>query len=278
VGEGDPLAQFFRSIAGPGAKFGVLLGNPRAEGRRLVFLLFRDGSPIAIVKAGTTAKAQALISAERSFYKSVQLSGMPSLLGTAESSDFQALAMSYVEGEAPAADSSSAAVHRTLAPWIREEKVTALGSLPAWQRLSISAPEHAGVLARLGAMPVTETVMHGDFAPWNIRERDGQWTVLDWERGEIAGIPGWDWFHFYIQSALLVQRCSVDEIITKAKAMFTDSEFRAYAARCGITSIIESLFAAYCSYAVKVVRQTEGAEILTAVATAAWSRLAPSEG
>ena len=47
--------------------------------------------------------------------------------------------------------------------------------------------------ARLGSRLVSSVVFHGDFAPWNIKvDRAGAWMVLDWERGELHGVPCWD--------------------------------------------------------------------------------------
>jgi len=46
---------------------------------------------------------------------------------------------------------------------------------------------------------VYPALTHGDFAPWNVKVSRRQWTVLDWERGELAGRAGWDWFHFVMQ-------------------------------------------------------------------------------
>jgi len=42
---------------------------------------------------------------------------------------------------------------------------------------------------------------HGDFAPWNLMlERDGTWTLLDWEDARADAPPFLDVFHFLVQS------------------------------------------------------------------------------
>ena len=56
---------------------------------------------------------------------------------------------------------------------------------------------------------------HGDCAPWNAKISNGACTLLDWERGELAGIPGWDWFHFVIQPAVLVRHEPVMKLIDR---------------------------------------------------------------
>ena len=42
-----------------------------------------------------------------------------------------------------------------------------------------------------------------------VRPQDGSWVVLDWERGEPEGLPGWDWFHYVVQTGVLVEGLSL---------------------------------------------------------------------
>jgi hypothetical protein len=51
---------------------------------------------------------------------------------------------------------------------------------------------------------VPAALVHGDFAPWNIRELDGgACTLLDWESAEWAGMPLYDLCHFFYMQTLL---------------------------------------------------------------------------
>ncbi len=38
--------------------------------------------------------------------------------------------------------------------------------------------------------------IHGDFAPWNIKQQNGAATLLDWENSEARGLPLHDAYHF----------------------------------------------------------------------------------
>ncbi len=50
-------------------------------------------------------------------------------------------------------------------------------------------------------------VWHGDVAPQNLIVRDdGQVAMLDWENGELAGMPLWDLFHFLLTYAVWSSR------------------------------------------------------------------------
>ena len=47
-------------------------------------------------------------------------------------------------------------------------------------------------------------LIHGDFAPWNIRELpSGECTLIDWELARLNGIPLYDLCHFYYMQCLL---------------------------------------------------------------------------
>jgi hypothetical protein len=46
---------------------------------------------------------------------------------------------------------------------------------------------------------VPSTIVHGDFAPWNLREHKGQLRAFDWEYGELDGLPFMDELHFHLQ-------------------------------------------------------------------------------
>ena len=80
----------------------------------------------------------------------------------------------------------------------------------------------------------------------------------DWERAERCGPPGWDWFHFIIQRAVLVERRSVPELTALADALLASPPFRSYAERSGISGTAPALFAAYLMHCIHVVRQADG--------------------
>jgi hypothetical protein len=44
-------------------------------------------------------------------------------------------------------------------------------------------------------------VMHGDFAPWNTRVRQGDLLLFDWESADWEAPTSWDMFHFRVQTA-----------------------------------------------------------------------------
>jgi len=114
-------------------------------------------------------------------------------------------------------------------------------------------------------------VQHGDFVPWNIKvSSEGGWTVLDWERGELTGIPGWDWFHYVLQTGLLVKRMTTQTLVERAEALLASDNFRGYASRAGISGVERELLLSYLFHLVEVIQPSEGRvqsrNLLTALA------------
>ena len=81
-----------------------------------------------------------------------------------------------------------------------------------------ASPEHrtelmAGLeiaMAGPADAPPGVAVLHGDFAPWNLRLRGGEVSAFDWEYGRLSGPAGLDEIHYRIQTGYLLRRWSVD--------------------------------------------------------------------
>ena len=257
-------------------QFAILAGNPRAPGRRFVLLLFNaTGEPAAVVKAGLSNHARRLLAHEEHFLRTRPEGqcGVPKLRGTFDSPRVHAFALDFFAGESPGAD-ESAALAELLGSWIATDREVTMQDLGAWQRLAAATgaspgPDAVQALVEARFHPVTS---HGDFTPWNVKVARGQWTVLDWERGELAGVPGWDWFHFVLQPALLVRRESTDALLRRLENLLGSAGFNAYAQRAGILGREHALALAYLAYCTRVTKQTEGLDRLAALEAAAVTR------
>ena len=86
----------------------------------------------------------------------------------------------------------------------------------------------------------------------------GAWTVLDWERGELTGIPGWDWFHYVIQSAILVGHLPTSALVQRVEDLLGSEAFQQYAVRGGIVGCERELALAYLLHVVEVIKPSEG--------------------
>lgn len=281
----DPLAKFISDTAGlgPGTlpPFALLAGNPQVPGRRFIFLLFgADGRPAAVVKAGMSEMARQLIAAEADFLQRAPANapGLPRLRGTFQTEGTRAFALDFIAGAAPTlADATQ--LPKVLGAWLKPSQSVTLGELDAWKRLLATTSDSplSEAVAKLAAVSVYPALTHGDLTPWNVKVSRGEWTVLDWERGELAGVPGWDWFHFVIQSALLVRREGAADLLARFEQLLSAAEFLSYAQRAGIGEHRHALALAYLANCLRVTRQTEGQEQLLELERVAAARWFPGQ-
>nr|NJM03237.1 phosphotransferase [Desulfobacula sp.] len=55
-----------------------------------------------------------------------------------------------------------------------------------------------------GKSPIPFLIIHGDFAPWNLKRlTNDEITAIDWEDSDLNGLPLWDLSHFFCIQAHL---------------------------------------------------------------------------
>ncbi|MEQ1861146.1 MAG: hypothetical protein ABMA13_14590 [Chthoniobacteraceae bacterium] len=258
LSESTPFGRFLAQIEGADLRaFAVLFGNPRAAGRRFVFLLFgNDDQPCAVVKAGATEQASALVLAEADLLASLPTGtpGAPGLRARFADSTQAALALDFVPGSTPSVDDP--AIEPLLTAWVDRSRRTALAEIPAFGRITRGA----------SGLVIHPALMHGDFAPWNVRVHDGRWTALDWERGELTGVPGWDWLHFVVQHAVLVEHLDAAQVQRRIADLIRSAPFSRYAQGAGFAGSEETIAAGYVHYCAEVLRPTERASVFAELA------------
>jgi hypothetical protein len=266
ISPGDAFVKFLSSLAGERGLpvLGILAGNPASDGQRFLLLVF-DASqrPVAVVKAGLSPRARALVEQEERFLAAVpeRTVVVPRLRARFESSRLRALALDYAPGDSPR-PRDEAALPPLLTAWVDATRTVGLADAPDWMRLQAAAPASGlfSVVARqLRGRQFHPAMQQGDFAPWNIKVSPaGAWTVLDWERGERTGIPGWDWFHYVIQSGILVGHLPAEDLVERVESLLSSDAFRLYATRGGILGCERELVLAYLLHAVAVIQPSEG--------------------
>jgi hypothetical protein len=268
ISRADPFVEFLASLtgaAGPGVPgLGILAGNPGSPGRRFVVLVLDAyDRPVAVAKAGLSEPAKALVRKEQTFLEAVAgKPGVPRLRGTFQSARVEALALDYIAGDSPR-PRHEGALPALLWPWVEARRTVALADTPDWRRLEAAAAGSGGwwpaLAGRLRARALRPAIGHGDLAPWNIKvSPQGRWTALDWERGEETGIAGWDWFHYVIQRAILVEHRSVGGLVERVKELLDSGPFQRYAAHTGIVGVERELVLAYLLYSAEVIKPAEG--------------------
>ncbi len=267
----SPEDSFVRWLAGSARvaldsipKFAVLAGNPNTPGQRLILLLFDPvGRPVAVVKAGVTKAAQKLIEQEQQFLESVPTGthGIPPVRGTFANTKVRAIALDFLPGRSPR-EADEHRLPQVLKNWLRPQQTVFFTDTRTWRELAATSAEHPIFKSRavsLRNQSSSGALVHGDFAPWNVRVSPaGVWMVLDWERGDLNGLPAWDWFHYLIQKNILVRHQPATSLATSVEALLAGSEFKAYAQTAGINGHERSLVLFYLLYQVEVIRPSEG--------------------
>jgi hypothetical protein len=277
----DPFVGFLASLSG-GPKgelttLGVFAGNRGSEGQRFLLLVFNSSlTPIPVVKTGLSQRARALILQEESFLAAApaETTALPRLRARFESLRLCALAFDYFPGDSPR-PRDEAALPSVLSSWVDLKRTMTVSDTQDWKRLEEAAPGRdlfAALAGQLRRRKFHSAIHHGDFVPWNIKiSPAGEWTVLDWERGELVAIPGWDWFHYVIQSGILVGHLSAPGLIQRVESLLDSEAFKQYAVRAGIQGCERELVTAYLLHVIEVIKPSEGlavtAELLNALST-----------
>ena len=219
--------------------------------------------PVAVVKAGTSERARTLIQKEGAFLASVPsgTNGIPRVGATFESPSVRALSLEFFAGHSPWVQDEGA-LPVLLESWVNPERQILLGETPDWARLekaALAVSWFSALAGQLRGRQVQAAIHHGDFAPWNVKvSAQGVWTVLDWERGELAGIPGWDWFHYVLQPAILVKRLRTSGLVEHIEDLVGSGSFKRYAEHAGIAGFERHLVLAYLLHCVEVIKPSEG--------------------
>ena len=94
----------------------------------------------------------------------------------------------------------------------------------------------SGCNDRLGNAEIPFGFRHGDFTPWNILFTCDKLFVVDWEYAQQLSLPGWDLFHFIIQTAVLVRGRSAGQIYENFTQQGQNHEYvHAYLQELGIS-------------------------------------------
>jgi len=287
AGEHSEMLQFLAEQSGlpadqlptPAIKFG---GLESVKSRLVLLVCDAANRPMKVIKVGLDAAGRAATDREADLLRKLpaNMLGCVRLTGRLVTPQISAFATDYFPGESPGDDIGMEILFHS---WINPEPAVAMESFDTWRELEaeavVVAPAAWRVLrAALAGSRVRSTLYHGDFAPWNIRAVNSQnLQVFDWERGNLRGFPGWDWFHFIIQTAILARRYSAERVAAEVEELLVSPRFQKYAAHAGIQSVAKPLLLAYLLHHRWVVQPLEGGKMVEevyAILAAHWN-LAP---
>jgi len=261
------IMQFMAQQAGLPAEqvFPAAIKLSEVGSRHRLVLLLCDEShrPTRVIKVGVNAAGRAATDKEADFLAQLPANklGCIRMTGRISTPKLSAFATDYFPGVSPYDD---AGLEHLFHDWLGSDEPVPLESLTGWSELSaaVDAPDREAwrqISSALAGKSVRTTLYHGDFAPWNVRVVNSRnLQTFDWERGRLQGIPGWDWFHFTIQTAILARRYPAERVAAEVEQMIHSPRFKKYAADAGISDIIEPLVLAYLLHQIWVIKPLEG--------------------
>lgn len=268
----------FGELPAPAIKFG---GTEVQKSRLVLLVCDQTNRPLKVIKLGLDAAGRDATDHEARLLEKLPANtlGCIRMTGRLTTARCSAFATDFFPGASPDDDAGMEVLFHS---WINPGPAEAIESLDSWHELETkvagAAPAGWAVLrATLAGKYVHSTLYHGDFAPWNIRAVNSQnLQAFDWERGNLRGIPGWDWFHFVVQTSILARRQSVERVAAEVEELLQSPRFQKYAAATGISSIVKPLLLAYLLHHRWVVTPLEGArqvEELFGLLSARWQLL-----
>ena len=189
----------------------ILVGTPTITRKLIIFLLDHEYRLTAVVKYPLTFAARASIKQEAQILSRLDGGfGAPNLLHYSEGQ--HAAAQEYLRGRMGSRQLRPHYLNllfefaRTGETFLLEDSRRDLSKRLHKQDLY---SRHEGTIQQLMKLLEKSTLLpavlvHGDFAPWNLREiSGGRCTVVDWESAKWRGMPMHDLCHFfYMQSRL----------------------------------------------------------------------------
>ena len=195
----------------------IYVGTPQKARKAVVGLADRDGNVSSVAKIALTDEAQRSIVHEADILKRLE-SEKPGLAPKSVFVNEAAgiAAQNAVVGQATGRRLLPAHVAALLALSVPSETISLRDSaetLAAQICLRSFDVEVRNVIARVleeidDDEPLPATWVHGDFAPWNIKQvPDGRFRAVDWENASPRGLPLFDLVYYRsIQSFLFKER------------------------------------------------------------------------
>lgn len=234
--------------------FGFLLGNPESDSRRIIIARKVDDE-VVIDKVGLSLSARTSVSAEIAIMRAMpdELSGLLKIREYDESDHWCFYSCQNIDGVSPQ-KSDDDLVIGVLESWLDSAHKGVLQSTDQWAIIShyikghdITEGHH--LLDQGKDLEVLMGISHGDFAPWNLKKTaQDTVAVIDWEHGSTSGPAAWDWIHYLLQRAVLVDRMSNREAIQVCIDWADTDQGKVFMERTGWGSKINLCVGSYLIY------------------------------
>jgi hypothetical protein len=198
---------------------GVLLGSPEHKVRRAI-ASYRKNSEWEVAKVSIGEAGRFNLEREASVLAKLygKANGVPPLLGIHYFKDLTLLRMPYLTGQ-PVKYGQIDEALSLLESWLDHSPHQGIDTFSEWDAISkvLGNIAHGDkALDKLSRERLCPVICHGDFARWNLRMTNNGLLALDWEWGQLHGMPGLDLVHYFLQDARLVDKLSPVEAVRKA--------------------------------------------------------------
>lgn len=196
----------------------IALSSGAPEGARnrkaSALVIGKNGELLAFVKLARSPIARDILVNEAQVLPKLSHLPVPRLLLNAEIDDTLVLAQTPLQGKPAPIPFGDAHRHFLRSLQTQERKPAAEVGMIGRLKQRLDELVHADadladvldqVLPVLESFTVPVTVVHGDFAPWNLRLHEGQISAFDWEYAELSGLPLLDEIHYRLQVGMMLE-------------------------------------------------------------------------
>jgi hypothetical protein len=246
---------------------GVMLGSPEHRVRRAI-LSYQTADGWEVAKLAFGDEGRAVIEGEYAALNSMPSAspGIPQALGVHHGGGFSILRLPYFQGR-PLQPRQNMRGLDLLESWTRDLPARPASDFPEWPAIRSAletSDEGNHALARIAGLHLRPVIRHGDFARWNLLERDnGKLVAIDWEWGHPAGMPGIDLVHLFAQDARLVHQLVPDAVVRAVEHALSAPRCREYLKQSGWGDDVRDVILAGIAFTVGA-RQQANEEVLEA--------------
>ncbi len=220
------LDRMFREMLGKDhLHYAISSGTPGPARKPTLAMLDDDGEWLAFAKIARTPIGKQLVRQEATCLSQLASrpalrASVPRLLLDTDFEDSRIVAQASLPGRMPGARITPD--HHRLLGAMESRKTKPASSSGFLQSLiergrASTIPDLnlpcmiAQIQLALQGITVPETVLHGDFTPWNLRRHNSRLTAFDWEYGHLDGLPLIDEFHYVLQAGLMLGNWTAEE-------------------------------------------------------------------
>ena len=239
---------------------GFLLGNPSSKSRRAI-ILYRMNETLYVDKLGMSGSARDSVIRELEHIRGLPEDhvALPVVFRQDINDQWASYSTRYLDGKSPGRLDDGKLIG-VLKDWLNNCESVLLSETRQWQQIvdfaKVNQVDHVwNRLQNAGARSINVGVFHDDFAPWNVKVlHDKSVHVMDWKSGCADGPAGWDWLHYIIQRATLVDHHGAAKVLDECRAWAKSNVGKEFLEEAGWGADVECWLGSYLVYSSWIAR------------------------